>query len=89
MKKYIAICPHCGHINRDLYLDETEGMMECEKCRRLARIMKPVRNYAERRNYYPGPVVRKSAEDKPLPPFEAWRGPLAKYVLHDWQNGGS
>ena len=32
MKKYDVACPCCGHINRGLYLEETGGMMECEKC---------------------------------------------------------
>ena len=26
-------CPVCGRINRSLYLEETEGWMECECCR--------------------------------------------------------
>lgn len=25
-------CPVCGRINRSLYLEETEGWMECEYC---------------------------------------------------------
>ena len=25
-------CPECGTINRNLYLDETEGSFECETC---------------------------------------------------------
>ena len=32
MKTYDVICPVCGRINRGLYLEETEGWMECEKC---------------------------------------------------------
>ena len=32
MEKYDVACPCCGHINRGLYLEETGGMMECEKC---------------------------------------------------------
>ena len=29
---YDVICPVCGRINRSLYLEETEGWMECEYC---------------------------------------------------------
>lgn len=33
MKQYDVICPNCGTINRDLYLEETDGWMICEHCR--------------------------------------------------------
>ncbi len=29
---YDVACPVCGRINRSLYLEETEGWMECEHC---------------------------------------------------------
>ena len=29
---YDGACPVCGRINRSLYLEETEGWMECEYC---------------------------------------------------------
>ena len=29
---YDVACPICGRINRRLYLEETEGWMECEYC---------------------------------------------------------
>ncbi len=29
---YDVVCPVCGRINRSLYLEETEGWMECEYC---------------------------------------------------------
>ena len=32
MRKYDRVCPVCGRLNRELYLEETEGMMECEQC---------------------------------------------------------
>ena len=32
MKLYDMECPVCGMLNRNLYLDETEGWMECEHC---------------------------------------------------------
>ena len=32
MKQYDSVCPICGTLNKGLYLDETEGWMECEHC---------------------------------------------------------
>ena len=32
MKKYTDICPTCGTENRNLFLEETNGIYECEKC---------------------------------------------------------
>ncbi len=32
MNTYDVICPACGTVNHNLYLDETSGMMECEHC---------------------------------------------------------
>lgn len=32
MKKTNVKCPLCGTINRNLYLEETDGWMECERC---------------------------------------------------------
>ena len=32
MTAYDAKCPHCGHLNKNLYLEETSGWMECEMC---------------------------------------------------------
>lgn len=29
---YDVACPICGRVNRRLYLEETEGWMECESC---------------------------------------------------------
>ena len=29
---YDVVCPVCGRINRSLYLEETDGWMECEYC---------------------------------------------------------
>lgn len=34
MKTYDRKCPYCNHMNRKLYLEETGGLMECEKCGR-------------------------------------------------------
>lgn len=32
MKTYDVKCPVCGRINYRLYLEETDGWMECERC---------------------------------------------------------
>lgn len=32
MKQYNVVCPVCGHVNRGLYLWETQGWMECDRC---------------------------------------------------------
>ena len=32
MKSYDLRCSICGTVNRGLYLEETDGWMECEKC---------------------------------------------------------
>ena len=32
MRMFDRICPVCGCLNRELYLEETNGMMECERC---------------------------------------------------------
>ncbi|MDO4961220.1 MAG: hypothetical protein Q4E57_05115 [Eubacteriales bacterium] len=41
MKKYDAVCPYCWKINRDLYLEDTNGWMECEGCKRAVQVMMP------------------------------------------------
>ena len=38
MKQYDAKCPLCGTLNRGLYLDETDGWMECEHCHEPVRV---------------------------------------------------
>ncbi len=38
MKQYDAKCPLCGTLNRGLYLDETDGWMECEHCNETVRV---------------------------------------------------
>lgn len=32
MKTYNAKCPYCGYMNRNVYLGETNGWMECLSC---------------------------------------------------------
>ena len=32
METYDVRCPICGALNHDLYLEETDGWMECEHC---------------------------------------------------------
>ena len=37
---YDAVCPCCGKINRNLYLGETGGTMECEACLEVVKLKK-------------------------------------------------
>lgn len=37
MKQYDMKCPICGCVNRGLYLEETDGCMECEECSAIVR----------------------------------------------------
>ena len=39
MKMYDVRCPVCGTVNRNLYLEETDGLMECEHCQRVVQVM--------------------------------------------------
>ena len=39
MKSYDLRCPICGTVNRGLYLEETDGWMECEKCGNVTQSM--------------------------------------------------
>ncbi len=32
MKQYDVKCPKCGTLNKNLYLEETNGWMVCDKC---------------------------------------------------------
>ena len=41
MKTYDRKCPYCRHMNRKLYLEETGGLMECEKCGEVSYVLIP------------------------------------------------
>ncbi|MBR3245861.1 MAG: translation initiation factor 2 [Parasporobacterium sp.] len=43
MKMYNKKCPLCGHLNKNLYLEETDGWMECEKCHHDVKVMRYVK----------------------------------------------
>ena len=43
MKSYDLRCPICGTVNRGLYLEETDGWMECEKCGNVTQSMEHIR----------------------------------------------
>lgn len=40
MKQYDVKCPICGTINHKLYLDETDGWMECEHCQQVVKVLR-------------------------------------------------
>lgn len=46
MKRYDVNCPNCGRMNRNLYLEETEGWMECESCGCISRVSRSARERA-------------------------------------------
>lgn len=35
MNTYDVVCPICGTVNYNLFLEETDGLMECENCGNL------------------------------------------------------
>lgn len=37
MKLFNAVCPKCAARNKDLYLEETSGIFECEKCHSVVK----------------------------------------------------
>ena len=37
MESYDVTCPVCGCVNHSLYLEETDGWMECERCKSVTR----------------------------------------------------
>ena len=39
MNLYNAVCPICGKLNRNLYLQETEGKMECDSCGNVVDVL--------------------------------------------------
>ncbi len=39
MKCYDVRCPICNTLNRRLYLEETQGWMECEHCQQVVKVL--------------------------------------------------
>ena len=39
MNLYNAVCPVCGKLNRNLFLEETVGTMECDFCGNLVDVL--------------------------------------------------
>ena len=39
MNLYNAVCPVCGKLNRNLFLEETGGTMECDFCGNLVDVL--------------------------------------------------
>lgn len=39
METYDVRCPICGELNHNLYLEETDGWMECEHCHQAVQIL--------------------------------------------------
>ncbi len=53
MKLYDVKCPFCGMINQSLYLEETDGWMECERCGQLTQYLR-----RDRQNVVPAFIVQ-------------------------------
>ena len=58
MKTYDVKCPNCGHMNRNLYLEDSEGWMECESCGCISRVRREER---ERCLVFPPISVKNAA----------------------------
>lgn len=43
MKRYNIECPVCGKLNRQLFLEETDGWMECEYCGEMTQHLREMR----------------------------------------------
>lgn len=39
MRTYNKRCPICGHLNKNLYLEETDGWMECDHCHEDSQVL--------------------------------------------------
>ena len=39
MRAYDIKCPVCGTVNHSLFLQETDGWLECEKCGTESRVL--------------------------------------------------
>lgn len=52
MKTYDVRCPICGALNNHLYLEETDGWMECKYCRQTVQIL--ISEYQKRIPVYRG-----------------------------------
>lgn len=39
MKRYDVKCPICGTVNKDLFLEETDGWMICEHCGQQVKVL--------------------------------------------------
>ena len=44
MNTYDVKCPVCGAVNHSLYLEETDGWMECEECHNVVQVLKYVKS---------------------------------------------
>ena len=65
MRSFDRVCPVCGQINRGLYLDETDGFMECERCKEVSIVLlqspENVNRWRSRRIGRPVGIMRQQA----------------------------
>jgi len=46
---YDASCPHCGKLNRNLYLEDSEGYFECDACGTVHNVWKEEKHFRTER----------------------------------------
>lgn len=82
METYDVRCPICGELNHNLYLEETDGWMECEHCHQAVQILGIRQNEANPCLYRQGAgkeifdfnkVTRPWREDGLMQEKEIWR----------------
>ena len=64
MKMYEVTCRACGHVNSNLYLEDSCGWMECEECGTLHRCFPQADTpnvLAYRMNLFPSDKIPREA----------------------------
>ena len=65
-------CPKCGTVNRSLFLEETEGQYECERCGHRGSVpVQAVRRLAAYEKGLKGPRGEGDSRDGRLTPLRA------------------
>ena len=57
MSKNSVRCPVCGHINKDVDLDEPEGWVECYKCETVFMAAPDTQQFCKSESRYSNPSV--------------------------------
>lgn len=81
MNTYDVVCPICGTVNYNLFLEETDGLMECENCGNL------IQSHWMERNQKPIPVFVTPKLQVQNAPAE-WDMRLERGLYHATQTAG-